>query len=74
LLRYWWGPNENTGDAFCFAILTLNGTVIPRSTLRPAYDQHLHKNKRQVDGEDFLTLKDNTGTIIQSHGDNGEKR
>ena len=73
LLGYWWGPNENTGDAFCSNILTLNGTVIPRSTLRPAYDQPLHTNKRQVDGEDFLTLKDSTGTIIQSHNDNGEK-
>jgi len=53
--------------------LTLDGTVIPRSPLHPAHDQPLHKNKRQVDGEDFLTLKDSTGTIIQSHGDDGEK-
>ena len=51
--------------------MTLDGTVIPRSTLRPSHDQPSHKNKRQVDGEDFLTLKDSTGTIIQSHDDNG---
>jgi len=70
-------PKQNNcwaiGDAFCSDILTLNGAVIPRSTLRPAHDQPLHKNKGQVDGEDFLTPKDSNGTMIQSHDDNGEK-
>jgi len=73
LLGYWWGPNENTGNVFCSDILTPNGTAIPHSVLRPAYDQPLHINMRQVDGEDFLTLKDNTGTMIQSHGDDGAR-
>ena len=62
---------ENTGDIFCSNVLTLNGTVLPGSVLCPAHDQPLHMNKRQVDGEDFLMLKDSTVTIIQSHDDDG---
>jgi len=54
-------------------ILTLNCAVIPRSVLHPACEQPLHKTKRQVDGEDFLTLKDSTGTVIQSHGEDGAR-
>ena len=51
LLGRWLGPCPNTGDIFCSYILTQKDTVIKRSVLRSAYDQPLHMNKRQVDGE-----------------------
>jgi len=72
-LQHWWGPNENTGYIFCSNVLTLNDTVIPHSVLCPAFDQPLNVNKRHVDWEGFLTLKDSTGTMFQAHDDDGAR-
>ena len=55
LIGRWLGPCENTGDIFCSYVLTGHDTVIKRSVLRPAYDQPLHHNRRQVDGEALLS-------------------
>ena len=54
LIGKWLGPCPTTGDIFCSYILTSKDTVIKRSVLRPAYDQPLHMNRRQVDGEVWL--------------------
>jgi len=45
----------------------------PPFVLCPVCDQPLHMNKRHVDREDFLTLKDSTATVIESHDDDGTK-
>lgn len=55
LMGYQLGPSPTTGDIFCSHVLTTKDTIIKRSVLRPAYDQPLHINWRQADGEAKLT-------------------
>ena len=48
---------EHTGDTFCSHVLTATNSIVPRAILRPAFDQPLHQNKRQTDGEPTLSLR-----------------